>query len=258
MIETAVGATLQKATLQQLWPKSAGGAGRVLPKLTFQFNPKEYSVQKGASWASTPTTGAPETAPPQFSGAEPRSMTVEVFLDATAKGSSDKKATPEMRGIASPYQGAAGASQLLADIEVLFSCCRPLEETLGGNGKVATPPFVLFSWGTVSLHAFVKQVSVKYTLFKPDGTPIRATATLTLQEIPKELAKQNPTSGGLAPLRSRTVVAGDSLASIAFAEYGDPRLWRALAEINRIDDPMRLPTGTRLMVPTYDSAAVYA
>jgi nucleoid-associated protein YgaU len=260
MTETAIGPTLQKATLQLLWPTTVGGAasGRTLPKVTFQFNPKEYSVQKGASWASTPATGAPETADPQFKGAEPRSMTVEVFLDATAKGtaSSSKKSTPEMRSIASPYQGAAGASQLLADIEILFSCCRPLQETL--NLKVQSPPFVLFSWGTVTLHAFVKQVSVKYTLFKADGTPIRATATLTLQEIPKEMAKQNPTSGGLSPLRSRTVVAGDSLASIAFAEYGDPRLWRALAEINRIDDPMRLPTGTRLMVPTYDSAAVYA
>jgi nucleoid-associated protein YgaU len=241
----------------------SSGGGRILAKLTFQFNPKEYSIQKGASWASTPATGFQETAEPQFKGAEPRSMTVEVFLDATEKESASehsfaKKSGPGTSGIASPYKGAAGSSRLVADIETLFSCCRPLEETLGGNGKVATPPFVLFTWGEVTLHAFVKQVSVKYTLFKPDGTPIRATANLTLQEIPKELARQNPTSGGLSPMRTRTVVAGDSLASIAFSEYGEPRLWRALAEVNRIDDPMRLPTGTRLMVPTYDSAAVYA
>ena len=34
---------------------------------------------------------------------------------------------------------------------------------------------------------------------------------------------QNPTSGGLAAHRTHTVVAGDSLASIAYAEYGDAR-----------------------------------
>jgi nucleoid-associated protein YgaU len=248
--------------LQLLWPTSAKGAGGKLPKVNFQFNPKEYSIQKGGSWTSKPAAANEETADPEFTGAEPRSMTVEVFLDATEKSTDQspapsKKALPGDSIVGSTYEGAAGTSRLLNDIETLFSCCRPLKATLG-KGKVPSPPFVLFSWGHITLHAFVKQVSVKYTLFKPDGTPIRATASLTLQEIPQNVARQNPTSGGLSPMRTRTVVAGDSLASISFAEYGDPRLWRALAEINRIDDPMRLPTGTRLMVPTYDSAAVYA
>lgn len=262
MTKTRIGVTLEKATLQLLWPTSAKGAGRTLPKVTFQFNPKEYSIQKGASWKSSPAAVNEETADPEFTGAEPRSMTVEVFLDATEKSTEEspapsKKALPGERIIGSTYEGAAGTNRLLMDIETLFSCCRPLKATLE-DGNVPSPPFVLFSWGHVTLHAFVKQVSVKYTLFKPDGTPIRATASLALQEIPQKLAKQNPTSGVLSPLRSHTVVAGDSLASIAFAEYGDPRLWRALAETNRIDDPMHLPSGTRLMIPTHDSAAVYA
>ncbi len=38
-------------------------------------------------------------------------------------------------------------------------------------------------------------------------------------------------------------VAGDTLASLACAEYGDPTHWRALAAYNAVDDPMRLPTG---------------
>ena len=38
----------------------------------------------------------------------------------------------------------------------------------------------------------------------------------------------------------RTVVAGDTLASIAYAEYGDPTMWRPLAAFNGIDDPLRL------------------
>ena len=42
---------------------------------------------------------------------------------------------------------------------------------------------------------------------------------------------------------------GDTLASIAFQEYKDPNKWRALAESNNIDDPMRLKEGTVLIVP---------
>lgn len=231
----AVGAKLEKAYLQLLRP--GGGAGAALNRVTFQFNPKEYSIQKSASWESKPAKGAKKTSMPEFKGPEPRSMTVEIFLDAT--GSTD-----------------APAGGLNKDIETLFDCCAPLPETLSSNKP--SPPFVLFGWGnTVSFEAFVKQVSVKYTLFAPDGTPIRASASLTLQEIATPASKQNPTSGGIAALRTHTVLAGDSLASIAYTEYGDARLWRAVADANRIDDPMRLRPGTSLFVPAPEDAAAY-
>ena len=45
------------------------------------------------------------------------------------------------------------------------------------------------------------------------------------------------------------VISGDSLASIAYREYGDPSMWRPLAAANNIDDPIRLPVGTTLIVP---------
>ena len=37
---------------------------------------------------------------------------------------------------------------------------------------------------------------------------------------------------------------------MAYTEYGDPTLWRDLAAFNRVDDPLRIPLGTVLMVPT--------
>src|SRR5207253_4703089 len=63
-----------------------------------------------------------------------------------------------------------------------------------------------------------------YTMFKPDGTPMRAICTLDVEEIPSEPGRQNPTSGGLAARRSHTVVAGDSLASIAYRDRKSTRL----------------------------------
>jgi nucleoid-associated protein YgaU len=46
------------------------------------------------------------------------------------------------------------------------------------------------------------------------------------------------------------VVVGDTLASIAYREYGDPTLWRPLATFNRVDDPLRIPLGGVLMLPS--------
>jgi nucleoid-associated protein YgaU len=117
---------------------------------------------------------------------------------------------------------------------------------------------VVFGWGsTVSIVAIVKSVSARFSLFRPDGTPIRAVCNVSLEEVPTEAPRQNPTSGSLTALRTHRVVAGDSLASIAYDEYEDARLWRALAEANHLDDPMRLPPGTELLVPPPAEAAGY-
>jgi len=216
--------------------------GAKLGDLKMKFNPKEYSIQKSASWEVKPAKGAKEAPTPEFKGSDARSMTVEVFLDASAK----------------PKAGDPSPTDALAhDVDTLFMCCRPTPESIGRHKPA--PPLVVFGWGTTTLFtAFVKQVSVKYTLFTPEGKPIRATASVTLQEAPGTESKQNPTSGALAAHGTHTVVAGDSLASIAYAEYGDARLWRAVADANRLDDPMRLRAGTRLLIPPAEAAALQA
>jgi nucleoid-associated protein YgaU len=118
-----------------------------------------------------------------------------------------------------------------------------------------SPPFVIFSWGkNVTFTAHVKKVSAKYTLFTDEGLPARAICTVDLEEIPTPQPRQNPTSGGLAARRAHTMVAGDSLPSVASAEYGDPGLWRAIASANGIDDPLRVPNGTNLLIPTLEDA----
>ena len=126
------------------------------------------------------------------------------------------------------------------------NCCRaacPREQSRGN--KKAMPPLVVLHWGAITAFpAFVTQVSAKYTLFSPGGTPIRAVCTVALEEMPADPPGQNPTSGSRDVRSVHTMVAGDSLASVAYAEYGDPTMWRAIAEYNGIDDPLRTGAGT--------------
>jgi nucleoid-associated protein YgaU len=51
------------------------------------------------------------------------------------------------------------------------------------------------------------------------------------------------------------MVAGDTLAAVAFREYGDATLWRAIADANLIDDPLRVRPGTELLIPPAVEAA---
>ena len=51
------------------------------------------------------------------------------------------------------------------------------------------------------------------------------------------------------------MIDGDTLASVAFAEYGDATMWRPLAAYNRIDDPLRCGSGTTLLLPSPEHLA---
>jgi nucleoid-associated protein YgaU len=209
-------------------PGSAGGAQLASQRgeIPFQFNPKELAIQKAAKWERKSSRNAKKASPPEFTGADPCKLTLEMFFDA-----SDTE-----------------LGSVVDQVESLFHCCVPTDSTLANNKAV--PPLVQLSWGTVvSFPGFVTSVQAKYTLFAPDGTPIRAVCNVSIEEMPGDPLGQNPTSGALSTHAVHTVIAGDSLASIAFSEYGDPAMWRPLAEANHVDDPIRLAVGTTLILP---------
>jgi nucleoid-associated protein YgaU len=89
----------------------------------------------------------------------------------------------------------------------------------------------------------------KFTLFKSDGTPVRAEVDVTFTQYKEALDFQNPTSGGGPIQRVRRVVSGDRLDRIAFEEYGDATLWRRIAQENEIANPAALRPGQMLRIP---------
>jgi nucleoid-associated protein YgaU len=229
---SAAAPNLTRAALELYEATPVGGGskpGAPVDRIPFQFNPKELAISKSAKWERKNARGSKSAGPPEFTGADPCKLTVELFFDATDTMD----------------------SSVVARVEQLFACCVPTDDSLGK--KKASPPLVVLQWGKVkSFAAFVTSVQAKYTLFTAEGTPIRATCSVAMEEMPGDPLKQNPTSGGHALTSVRTVVSGDSLASIAYAEYGDPTLWRPLAAFNGVDDPLRLRPGAALLLPVVD------
>lgn len=223
---------LEHAFLEVHEPSKDGSfaqAGPLMYKVDFQFNPKELALTKGASWTREPAKGSKKSSAPQYQEPQPSKLTLEMFFDASATQD----------------------SSVVKAVEQLFRCCVPTDAS--HQRKKESPPWVTFRWGALTgFLAYVSQVQAKYTLFTPSGVPIRATCTVTLEELSGETPKQNPTSGTLVPHRMHVVVEGDSLPAIAYDEYGDPALWRTVAATNGIDDPMRLRPGTTLLLPAID------
>ena len=229
-------ASIEHAQLDMYEAKAAQGGSQIgqhLGSIPFQFNPKELSISKAAKWERKTARGAKTAGPPEFTGADPCKMTLEMFFDASG----------------------TQADTVVASVEKLFSCCTPTAQSTGQNK--AMPPLVVFNWGSVSsFAAYISQVSVKYTLFAANGIPLRATASVTLEEMPGNPPGQNPTSGALAVQRVHQMVAGDSLPLLAHREYGNPNLWRHLARYNGIDDPMRIPSGMQVLLPAPEDLVV--
>lgn len=55
------------------------------------------------------------------------------------------------------------------------------------------PPLYLFRWGEINyLNCYVESLDYQLNLFLPDGTPVRAKASITLKEVDPSLGKKNP------------------------------------------------------------------
>jgi nucleoid-associated protein YgaU len=136
---------------------------------------------------------------------------------------------------------------------------------VAGRGNFATAPAPLtFVWGPpmVGFMYDVKLTScrVVYERFTPAGIPIRAKISLEMEEVPSILGSlpTNPSSGGLPGRRTHTVGDGESLQSIALANYGTPALWRRIAEVNGIQNPSRVRSGTVIYLPNADELTAKA
>jgi Contractile injection system tube protein/LysM domain len=228
---SGAGKSLVRATLAIHQPPIGYSTtpGSLMRTFSFDFNPSQLALSRRAQWKTTPTAAVRDGAVPEFMGPEPREMTVEVFLDRSEDPDSN---------------------DVRKNVEALFSCCEVTSASIAA--KQPSTPWVVFQWGafsTARFTAYVSAVEASYTLFGTTGVPIRATCTVHLNEIPSKTAGQNPTSGALTARRVHRVVAGDSLQFLAWREYGDATVWRAIAETNDIDDPTRLEPGTELMMP---------
>ena len=102
---------------------------------------------------------------------------------------------------------------------------------------------------------YLESVNATYTLFRIDGTPIRATCRITLIEWSNPAHRQNPTSGGVPGMETHVLIDGETLHSVAWVRYGDPSYWRAIAAFNGIDDPLRVEPGVSLLIPPRRDAA---
>lgn len=194
------------------------------------FNPKDFTVTKSNSWEAKAAPGQ-SAAKPTFGGGQPRELTLQLLFDASL--------------LSPPIS--------VKDVSVKLFEAMNASKNEGGQRNRSRPPTLTFQWGAFAFEGVAKSLTVQYQMFRPDGEPIRADVKLTLMQWDVQGPQgQNPTTRSHGALGSHVVHDGDSLPSIAYRLYGDPTRWRAIAEANNVDDPLRLRSGRGLSVPSLD------
>jgi len=211
---------------------------------TVMFNPNELTVEEGNNFAEIGIPGL-RTSPIQYVRGKARTLAMELFFDSYELGT---------------------------DVRTFTA---PIVALLEKDPTTHAPPILLFSMGRFQFRSVLVEAGHRFTMFKADGTPVRATMTVRLQEfveveleIEQGLFLGSPTASALvntaagavgggagssgAP-RTHVVGAGDTLQRLAGAYLGDPGRWREIADANSIVDPLALVPGSALLIPSADS-----
>jgi nucleoid-associated protein YgaU len=221
-------AQLKKATVTVL---DGADKGKVI---TVLFNPTEYSFERTNAFKATavPGLGSPLL---QFVNGESDRLSLDLFLD--------------------DYTDPFGPTSLqLKEINPLTRRLADFFKLLEIDRDLHAPPPVRFNWGPFEFLAVIEKLSRKVTMFHPDGTPARATLSVSFKEY-RTLRRQleDPRRESADKSKRRVVVGREQLWFIAAREYDDANEWTRIAERNDLDDPRDIQPGDWLLLPPIDN-----
>jgi hypothetical protein len=141
-----------------------------------QYNPKELQVDKTVPWQKKSQANKTQETGIQleFTGAEGRSLTLELMFD-----------------------GYETKSSVAGKVDTLNTMASVLEPGSADETK-RRPHLCVVTWGTTvpTFKCVIESLSVKYTMFSDQGVPLRATCTVKLKEADTVTGQSQSASGG--------------------------------------------------------------
>lgn len=185
-----------------------------------KFNPTQYQLQKENTFAEINIPGL-ESPPIQFIRGAAEKLTTELLVDT---------------------------SDTLEDVREKY--VNRLRGLMNIQTELHAPPVVRLVWDTQVFRGVMESLSVNYTMFRPDGAPLRATLGVSLKEYRpvKDQVRESPTS---SPdfVKSYTVQRGDTFSGIAEKVYRNAGAWRYIARANGYRDVRKIDPGMVLTIP---------
>jgi hypothetical protein len=198
-------------------------SGQPVGEFAAYVNPSEITLSYEMEYDSAQGSGTTNSRM-EFKKMKPGDMSLTLFIDGT------------------------GANGKPADVQEKVA---QFQTVTGYNGNIHRPNYLKVVWGTLQVKRCVlKNASVAYKLFKPDGVPLRAVITANFTDNSDDqtrVAVAQDESPDL--MHVRLVKAGDTLPTLCNEIYGDPGRYFEVARANQLDNFRNLTPGTRIFFP---------
>ena len=173
----------------------------------------------------------------KYKSTEPEQLRLEFILDGT-------KTMEGYGGDNSEYKSRKVHDQ----IEDLKKC------VYNFDGKIHRPRFLIVMWGSdMNFKCILGNLDLNYTLFEPDGSPLRVKVTATFiahKSREQLLAESRASSPDLT--HSRIVVEGDRLDWLTHLIYNDSKYLMQVAKVNQLTSIRKIKPATQLEFPPFD------
>lgn len=202
-------------------------------KFTVPINPETYS-QNFKIELDTRLGHGQSSTDPRFKYTEPEQLRLEFILDGTKT----------MEGYVDSLKDMAVKDQLQKFMDCVYNY----------DGKIHRPRFLKVMWGDdLTFPSILSNLDINYTLFNPDGSPLRVKINATFLNYESQLAREARERNSSPNLTHRNkVTASDRLDLMTYNIYGDSKYFLQVAKLNSLSTLRELKTGTILNFPPFN------
>lgn len=197
---------------------------------TTPINPETFTKTSKIELETSRGHGQPGTNP-KYKSTAPEELKIEFVLDGTGT----------MQGYVKKYE----KMEVHEQIEAFTNCVYKYE------GKIHRPRFLIVRWGSeVRFPCVLSTMDISYSLFKPNGNPLRAKITATFIKYESEVAvaaAARMSSPDLTHIRRSK--QGDRLDLMAYNIYDDSSYFLQVALANNLTSFRNLRPGLDLFFP---------
>jgi len=181
----------------------------------------------------------------QFEWVEPEKIDLEFVIDGTGVVRNDMGF---LGGVGGAFSAVFGEDDISSYVTEKIA---ELKEVLYGfQGAAHRTPFVKIVWGEDLFLGVMERLDITYTLFEPDGTPLRAKVRVTIREhVPQTEQEMRKDQSSPDLTHVRTVKEGDSISLMTERIYNDPKYYLEVARANGLTNFRRLRPGSSLHFP---------
>ena len=186
------------------------------------FNPEQWSNKEEYIYEDAQPTGT-QGSVQRFGFVRSPELAFELLIDGTGASGEKKEVTFELES---------------------------LYKTVGFNGKEHRPNKLFLIWGYFIFQGVATSVETTYTLFRPNGTPLRAKVNLTFKRDTDSVTRildMDLHSSDLTHLR--TVKQGERLDQLSQGIYESPRFLLEIAKANGLTSIREVLEGRKLVFP---------